>query len=169
MAPVFLELTTPELTTIISSSFGLVFSLFSFQNAKKADTRSQSAEQRAIHAENRAEEADKRSIEGARRSLELEVASEKRALLVDIRTIRTASERRLWKLRSIKAESEALNLPVAIELASESISVEEAYLSSFDEIDDFIRPIDPARATHDDLVLLRGKASTILKERTAED
>ena len=176
MDPVFLGLKAPELVAVLTGAFGLYFSLQAYKRAKTADERSERAEARAETAETRAENsearakrAEDRSVKNEERSLELAITTEKHNILLDIRNIRTASDRRRWKIRMLRLEAETHGLASAVEAAAELDQLEVIYAQPLDEIEQLVQPIEPKRASHEVLVQLRETISLMVKERIATE
>ena len=156
MEPIFLGLNAKDLTTIVGGLFTLWFSV-------KAYTRAGNAEKRAEAAEVRAQRSETRAIENEAKTLELSIAAERSTILAEIRSVVTASERRRFKIFQLRVDADEAGLTSVVRQADEMRQNEERYMQPITEFEQLVSTIDPAKATHDDLVMLRGRIRTTVK------
>jgi hypothetical protein len=151
-------LSTPEFAGIVGGLFSLWFSGQAYLRAGAAETRAKSAEDRATRAEAAAEVSKKQA-------LELAVASELQMAKVDLRSIETSVDARLWALHKVRCDADIAKCPRTVAFCDAGTLVITRYRDSVSSsINQLVDPIDPKVATHQDLLLLRGKLNTYLKE-----
>jgi hypothetical protein len=164
-----------EIAAIITGIVGMVFGLFQYRRAKRSeelalasDERAKRAEARAEIGEERAQRAEERTGRMDSEARELLFAAERQSALVSLREEEIAVDLDEWKLRIDRAAADRVNAVSLLELIDDQLSNCVVRRQPQGELRQLLENVPIKSATHNDIVLVRDKAMSMLKQFAAE-
>ena len=154
MSNLFSDIRPPEAVSMIAGACGLIFSLVSYRCAKAAEERSRRLEARAI--------------ENERKQFEVQIATEKDLALVEAHTVKSASDRRRWRIRTTKSDAECVGAAATVSECDNLLNSQVALLAPFEEIESMLLDITPETATHETLKAIK-EYRTSLRRGVADE